>query len=58
MTHRVLIFGLCGFKSTSKPIERMNKAHKYIQLAQSTKPKLSVHCKDSKKEDIVELLSF
>jgi hypothetical protein len=37
MTHRVLIFGLCGFKPRSKTDERMIKAHIYIRLAQSMK---------------------
>jgi hypothetical protein len=58
MTHRVLIFGLSGLKPRSKPIEGMIKAHKYLHLAQPRKPKLGVHCKDSKREDLVELLSI
>jgi hypothetical protein len=58
MTHRVLIFGLCGFKPRSKPVERIIKAHIYIRLAQPMKPKLGVHFKESKREDLVELLSI
>jgi hypothetical protein len=34
MTHRVLIFGLCGFKSRYKPVERTIKAHEHNQLVQ------------------------
>jgi hypothetical protein len=50
MTHQVLIFGLCGLKSRSKPAERMIKAHRCICLAQPMKPKLGVHCKNSKEK--------
>jgi hypothetical protein len=45
MTHRVLIFGLYGFKPKSKPIERMIKAHKDPYLAWPRKPKLGIHYK-------------
>jgi hypothetical protein len=33
MTHRVLIFGLCGFKPRYKPVERIIKAYEHNQLA-------------------------
>jgi hypothetical protein len=58
MTHWVLIFGLSGLKPRSKPIKGMIKAHKDLYLAQPRKTKLGVHCKDSKREDLVELLSI
>jgi hypothetical protein len=50
MTHLVLIFGLYGFKPRSKPAKRMIKAHKDLYLAQPWKPKLGVHCKDSREK--------
>jgi hypothetical protein len=50
MTHRVLIFGLYGFKPRSKPVERMIKAHKGLYLAQPRKPKLGVHSKNLRKK--------
>jgi hypothetical protein len=58
MTHRILIFGLYGFKPRSKPVERMIKAHKDLYLARPRKPNLGMYCKDSKREDLVELLSI
>jgi hypothetical protein len=58
MTHRVLIFGLSGHKPRRKPIEGMIKDHKDLYLAEPRKPKLGVHCKDSKREDLVKLLSI
>jgi hypothetical protein len=33
ITHRVLIFGLCGFKPRYKLVERIIKAHEHNQLA-------------------------
>jgi hypothetical protein len=58
MIHWVPIFGLYGFKPMSKPIEGMIKAHRELYLAHPRKPKLGVHCKDSKRGDLVELLSI
>jgi hypothetical protein len=50
MTHQVLIFGLFRFKPRSKPVKRMIKAHKDLYLAQPRKPKLGMHCKDSREK--------
>jgi hypothetical protein len=36
----------------------MIKAHGYVRLAQPMKPKLGVHYKDLKREDLVELFSI
>jgi hypothetical protein len=58
MTHQVLIFSLSGLKPRSKPIEGMIKAHKDLYLEQPRKAKLGMHCKDSKREDLVKLLTI
>jgi hypothetical protein len=50
MTHRVLIFGLCGFKPRSKSVERMIKAHRSICLARRPWSRSLVHCKNSKEK--------
>jgi hypothetical protein len=50
MTQRVLIFGLYGFWPRSKPVGEKIKAHRGAQIAQPMKPKLGVHCKNSKEK--------
>jgi hypothetical protein len=53
-----IIFGLYGFKPRSKPVKGMIKAHEELYLALPRKMKLGVHCKDSKRGDLVELSSI
>jgi hypothetical protein len=50
MTQWALIFGLLGFWPRSKPVEGMMETHRNAQMAQPTKPKLGVYCKDSKEQ--------
>jgi hypothetical protein len=50
MTQWILIFGLLGFRPRSKHVKGMMETHSSAQMAQPTKPKLGVYCKDSKEK--------
>jgi hypothetical protein len=51
MTHRVLIFGLHGFKPRSKPVDRVIKAHSAAHEAEAWHA-----LQELEGEDLVKLL--